>query len=104
MYAKRDGAGKQEDRTQTTVWEIDKQTNANHPTEKPVECMARPIRNHGGAGDHVYDPFLGSGTTLIAAEQLGRTCYGIEIEPRYVDVIVKRWENLTGEQAERQER
>jgi len=49
----------------------------------------------------VFDPFLGSGTTLIAAEQLGRTCYGIDIEPRYVDVAVKRWENLTGRKAVR---
>jgi DNA modification methylase len=68
-----------------------------HPTQKPVECMARPIRNHDAA--LVYDPFLGSGTTLIAAEQLGRKCYGLELEPRYVDVIVQRWEKLTGKQA-----
>lgn len=69
-----------------------------HPTQKPVKVMAIPIGNH--AGD-VYDPFLGSGTTLIAAEQLDRTCYGIEIEPRYVDVTVERWENLTGGKAKR---
>jgi len=56
-----------------------------------VECMARPIRNHGAAGDSVYDPFLGSGTTVIAAEKLSRACYGMEIEPRYVDVIRRRW-------------
>lgn len=66
-----------------------------HGTQKPVECMARPIRNHGDKQDDVYDPFLGSGTTLIAAEQLGRTCYGIEIEPRYVDVILRRYMNFT---------
>ena len=71
----------------------------NHGTQKPVECMARPIRNHGDASDDVYDPFLGSGTTLIAAEQLNRKCYGMEISPQYCDVIVKRWENLTGKKA-----
>ena len=71
----------------------------NHSTQKPVECMARPIRNHGDATDDVYDPFLGSGTTLIAAEQLNRKCYGMEISPAYCDVIVKRWENLTGKKA-----
>jgi DNA modification methylase len=63
--------------------------------------MARPIRNHGGKGDDVYDPFLGSGTTLIAAEQLGRRCFGLEIDPAYCDVIVQRFENLTGKKAER---
>ncbi len=68
-----------------------------HPTQKPVECMARPIRNHDAA--LVYDPFLGSGTTLIAAEQLGRRCVGLELEPRYVDVIVRRWQALTGKAA-----
>ena len=55
------------------------------------ECMARPIRNHGAAGDSVYDPFLGSGTTVIAAEKLSRACHGMEIEPRYADVIRRRW-------------
>ncbi len=61
--------------------------------------MARPIRNHGAKGDGVYDPFLGSGTTLIACEQLDRRCYGIEIEPKYVDVAVRRWQNFTGKRA-----
>ena len=87
-----------------TVWDIPRQQGASgekrkHPTQKPVECMARAIRNHDGS---VYDPFLGSGTTLIAAEQLGRKCYGMEISPQYCDVIVKRWENLTGKMAEKQ--
>ena len=59
--------------------------------------MARPIRNHEG---DVYDPFLGSGTTLIAAEQLNRICYGMELDPKYCDVIVARWEKLTGRKAE----
>ncbi len=86
---------------QTTLWSISNkiEDHGDHGTQKPVECMARPIRNHGKQSDDVYDPFLGSGTTLIAAEQLGRTCYGMEISPQYCDVIVKRWENLTGEKA-----
>jgi DNA modification methylase len=87
------------DRTQTTLWEINKpqKSETGHSTQKPIECMARPIKNHNF--DLVYDPFLGSGTTLIAAEQLGRKCYGMEISPNYCDVIVKRWENLTGKKA-----
>ena len=91
-------------RTETTLWEIDKpvKSETGHSTQKPVECMARPIRNHGGKNDDVYDPFLGSGTTLIAAEQLGRRCYGLEISPAYCDVIVQRWENLTGKTATQQ--
>ena len=63
--------------------------------------MARAIRNHDA--ESVYDPFLGSGTTLIAAEQLNRKCYGMEISPAYCDVVVARWEKLTGRKAERQE-
>jgi DNA modification methylase len=83
---------------EVTVWEIDQPSrNEYHPTQKPIECMARAIRNHDAS--LVYDPFLGSGTTLIAAEQLGRKCYGMEISPQYCDVIVKRWENLTGKKA-----
>jgi DNA modification methylase len=90
------------DRSQSTRWDIpikDGGEDTNHGTQKPVECMARPIRNHGKECDDVYDPFLGSGTTLIAAEQLGRKCYGMEISPQYCDVIVKRWETLTGQKA-----
>jgi site-specific DNA-methyltransferase (adenine-specific)/modification methylase len=71
-----------------------------HPTQKPVELMAWCM---GWREGDVFDPFLGSGTTLIAAEQLGRKCYGMEISPQYCDVIVKRWETLTGRQAERRE-
>ena len=93
-------------RKETTVWEatipnhpmaVDDDTRTEHPTQKPVEIMARAIRNHDAL--IVYDPFLGSGTTLIAAEQLGRQCYGLELAPAYCDVIVQRWENLTGEKA-----
>ena len=96
-YAVRKGAtaGWQGDRSQTTVWDIawDKNVEGGHSTQKPVECMERPIRNH--AGD-VYDPFLGSGTTLIAAERQRRTFYGCEISPAYCDAIVKRWQAYTG--------
>ena len=70
--------------------------NDLHPTQKPVSLLAEVI---GWTSGLIYDPFLGSGTTLIAAEQLGRKCYGMEISPAYCDVIVKRWENLTGKKA-----
>ena len=63
--------------------------------------MRRPIENNSSAGQAVYDPFLGSGTTLIAAEMMGRVCHGIEIDPGYCDVVVTRWENFTGRKAER---
>ena len=76
---------------------VDDDTRTIHPTQKPIEVMSRAIRNHNAP--IVYDPFLGSGTTLIAAEQLGRKCYGMEISPQYCDVIVKRWETLTGKTA-----
>ena len=69
---------------------------------KPVQLVARAIANSSLSGKLVIDPFLGSGTTLIAAEQTGRVCYGMEIEPKYVDVIVKRWEQFTGKKAERE--
>jgi DNA modification methylase len=71
----------------------------DHPTQKPVELMRRPIQNHLRRGELVYDPFLGSGTTLAAAELTERVCYGIELDPKYVDVIVERWQQLTGKQA-----
>jgi DNA modification methylase len=71
----------------------------DHPTQKPVELMRRPILNHTRRGELVYDPFLGSGTTLAAAELTERICLGIELDPKYVDVIVGRWEQLTGREA-----
>jgi site-specific DNA-methyltransferase (adenine-specific) len=71
--------------------------NELHPTQKPVELMAEVI---GWTKGIIFDPFSGSGETIMAAEQLGRTCYGIELDPKYCDVIVKRWENLTGKKAE----
>ena len=82
----------------STVWEIPKpqKSETGHSTQKPVECMARPMRNNSRLGESVYEPFSGSGTTIIAAEQTGRTCYAMELSPAYVDVAVKRWENFTG--------
>src|SRR5437762_2767950 len=71
----------------------------DHPTQKPIELMRRPILNHLRRGELVYDPFLGSGTTLAAAELTERVCYGIELDPKYVDVIVQRWQTLTGKKA-----
>ncbi len=89
------------DRTQSTIWEIAKpsKSETGHSTQKPVECMARPVRNHGSESDDVHDPFGGSGTTLIACEQIGRTCFTMELNPAYCDVIVARWEKLTGQKA-----
>jgi DNA modification methylase len=71
----------------------------DHPTQKPIELMRKPIRNHTIPGEAVYEPFCGSGTTLIAAEQIGRICYAVELDPKYVDVIVRRWQAFTGKQA-----
>ena len=71
----------------------------DHPTQKPVELMRRPLRNHTVPGDVCYDPFLGSGTTVIAAEQTERICYGVELDPKYCDVIVLRWQEYTGKEA-----
>jgi DNA modification methylase len=89
------------DRKQTTVWEIDKpqKSETGHSTQKPVECMRRPMFNNSNKGDLIYDPFLGSGTTVIAAETEGRVCLGMELNPAYCDIIVKRWQDFTGRKA-----
>lgn len=71
----------------------------DHPTQKPVELMRRPILNHLSRGELVYEPFLGSGTTLAAAELTGRVCYGLELDPKYVDVVIGRWQQLSGKPA-----
>ena len=87
------------DRKQTTLWSIasgGQDSETTHSTQKPVECMRRPMQNNSNPGQAVYDPFLGSGTTLIAAETTGRVCLGVELEPRYVDVAVQRWQAFTG--------
>lgn len=87
---------------QTTVWEIPKpmKLETGHASQKPIECMARPVKNHGTKADLVYDAFGGSGTTLLACEQLGRTCYMMELDPAYCDIVVARWEKMTGLKAE----
>jgi len=101
------------DRKQSTVWQIDtmhvmggSRGDANNPvtghsTQKPVECMRRPIENNSSPGQAVYDPFVGSGTTIIAAEMTGRCCHAIEISPQYCDVAITRWQNFTGQRATR---
>ena len=71
----------------------------DHPTQKPVELMRRPLLNHLKRGEAAYDPFLGSGTTLAAAELTERICYGLELDPKYMDVVVQRWQTLSGKQA-----
>jgi DNA modification methylase len=92
------------DRKQTTLWTIPtggQDVETKHSTQKPVECMRRPILNNSDPGQAVYEPFLGSGTTLIAAQSTGRVCYGVEIDPIFVDVAIRRWQAFTGEMAHR---
>jgi len=88
---------------QTTLWRIEAREDRGHGhgTQKPVECMKRPIENNSSPGQAVYDPFVGSGTTIIAAEMTGRVCHALEIAPAYCDVTVERWQNFTGRKAER---
>jgi DNA modification methylase len=106
-YAVREGKSSNwcGDRTQSTLWQVPnlnpfggsrEEQATGHGAQKPVELYRRPILNHTLRGEAIYDPFLGSGTTLIAAELTERICYGLEIEPRWVDVIVRRWQTLTG--------
>ena len=76
-----------------------KEEKFDHPTQKPVELMRRPILNHTKRGELVYDPFLGSGTTLAAAETIDRVCYGLELDPKYCDVSVLRWQQQSGKKA-----
>jgi DNA modification methylase len=90
------------DRKQTTLWHIsgkDQDATTVHGTQKPVECMRRPMLNNSSPGQAVFEPFMGSGTTLIAAETTGRVCYGIELNPTYVDVAIERWQQFTGANA-----
>lgn len=86
------------DRKQTTVWEIDKprRSETGHSTQKPVECMQRPIENNSKPGDAIYEPFSGSGTTIIAGEMTGRRVFAVELNPQYVDIAVRRWQEFTG--------
>lgn len=88
------------DRKQTTLWQIEhSKSDTGHGTQKPVEAMRRPILNNSVSGDDVYEPFSGSGTTLIACEETGRNCYAMELSQNYVDVGVRRWQQFTGKKA-----
>jgi len=71
----------------------------DHPTQKPVELMRRPILNHLRRGELVYEPSLGSGTTLAAAELTERVCFGVELDLKYIDVVIQRWQQLSNKQA-----
>ena len=102
LYGWREGAKHHwcGDRDQGDVWNFDKPTASPlHPTIKPVPSVQRAIENSSKPGDVVLAAFLGSGNSLIACERSGRVCYGMELEPKYVDVAVKRWESFTGEKA-----
>ena len=104
LYGWKEGAAHYfiDDRTQTTVMQYDKPAKSiEHPTMKPVELIAKQIQNSSRKNELVLDPFGGSGTTLIACEHLKRKCLTMELDPKYCDVIVKRWEELTGLKAER---
>jgi site-specific DNA-methyltransferase (adenine-specific) len=104
LYGWRDGAAHHfiDDRTQDSVWEIPRPTRSEaHPTMKPVELVERAIRNSSRPGDTVYDGFVGSGTTLIAAEKSMRACRALEIDPTYAQVAIERWQTFAGKTAER---
>ena len=89
------------DRKQSTIWQIAKpaKSETGHSTQKPVECMKRPIENNSSPGQAIYEPFSGSGTTIIAGEMTGRHVYAMELNPPYVDVAIKRWQDFTGQKA-----
>jgi DNA modification methylase len=93
------------DRKQTTLWTIpsgSQDAETKHATQKPVECMRRPMLNNSSPGQAIYEPFLGSGTTLIAAQSCLRVCFAIEIDPLFVDLAIRRWQAFTGEPAKRE--
>lgn len=91
-----------EDRKQSDVWNFDRPSRSDeHPTMKPIALVSRSIWNSTVARSIVFDPFLGSGTTVMACERSGRRCFGIELDPAYVDVVIARWERETGRKAER---
>lgn len=90
------------DRKQTTLWQIpsrDQDASTVHGTQKPVECMRRPMLNNSSRGQAVYEPFSGSGSSIIAAETCGRVCFAMELDPAYVDVAVQRWQSFTTSEA-----
>jgi site-specific DNA-methyltransferase (adenine-specific) len=87
------------ERNQSTVWQVQRQTDHQHPTCKPTELWEIPMRNHLQPGEICLDLFAGSGTCVIAAQRTGAAAYAMELDPRYCDVILDRWEKFTGEQA-----
>lgn len=87
-------------RNQSDVWEIARENDGIHPTQKPVELFARPLKNNTKVGEISYEPYAGSGSHIIAAQQLDRRCYAVELDPGYCDVIVERWQNFSGKKAE----
>lgn len=104
LYGWVDGAAHYfvDDRTQDTVWDIARpRRSEQHPTMKPVELVGRALENSSNVRDVVYEPFAGSGSTIIAAEQLNRRCYAMEIDPRYAQVAIERWQAFTGKEAVR---
>lgn len=91
------------ERNQSTVWEIGRENDKIHPTQKPVAIWEEPIKNHMKHGQIVYEPFCGSGSQVIAAEKNGVRCFAMELEPSYVDVILQRWSDYTGQDPVRQD-
>ena len=95
------------DRKQTTLWNIPsggQDADTRHATQKPVECMRRPMLNNSSPGQAIYEPFLGSGTTLIAAQSSGRVCLAIEIDPLFVDLAIRRWQAFDWRESDTRER
>lgn len=92
---------KKDEEGTSTVWRLHREMKYDHPTQKPIKLVSIAIRNSSKRDDVVLDLFGGSGSTLVAADGLSRTCYTMELDPRYVDVIIKRWELLSGQKAER---
>lgn len=91
---------KSKDRTKTTVWDFDRpKRSKEHPTMKPVAMWEYGVQNHTKKEDLIYEPFCGRGTTIIACEKTNRKCYGMELDPKYCDVIISRWEEYTGKKA-----
>ena len=88
-------------RKQSTIWDMDKpnKSETGHSTQKPIDAMWIPLLNNSKRGDNIYEPFCGSGTTLIAAEMEGRQCFAIELNPAYIDVIIMRWQEFTKREA-----
>lgn len=88
-------------RDQTTIWSVGRESSGEHPTQKPLELFVVPIKNHLEVGGLAYEPFSGSGSQIIAAENLNRRCFALEIEPKYVAVAIQRWADATGKTPER---